>query len=367
MTDYAPTPTGAPPPPLPSGGYPPPPPARDQQQYYPAPQLGAGLQVTAIVAGIFGVIFGLIPLTFLLAWAFGLVALVVGIMAHRRAKAVGRKQGRAGMVMGAIALRAGDHRRGHCQQRVRRPRQGPHVPRRGRHSGGDRRMQLLSDESRATPDAPPPPPALTATAVGAEDFEGKARRRERRVALVLCPLLLLGAAFGAGYATAYDNGDELAEAERRIERQNDQIDRLGDSVDNVTSEWHQEQAANEDMRAEMQQVQTDVQEQQTALDAERGGTRHPASRGRRAGCGRRSQHVQRRHPPGGPRHPAGAVPHRRRRLLLRGSHRPLRRGRGPHHRQQQHQRSRHVGHRLAVLRDKRRLHVDQDRMTGASD
>jgi hypothetical protein len=69
---------------------------RQQYQYAPAPQLGSGLQVTAIVAGIFGVIFGLIPLTFFLAWAFGLVALVVGIMAYRRAKAVGRKQGRAG-------------------------------------------------------------------------------------------------------------------------------------------------------------------------------------------------------------------------------------------------------------------------------
>jgi len=88
--------------------YPPPPPvAGYQQQFYPTPQVGAGLQVTAIVAGIFGVIFGLIPITFFLAWAFGLVALVVGIMAYRRAKAVGLKQGRAGIVMGAIALALG--------------------------------------------------------------------------------------------------------------------------------------------------------------------------------------------------------------------------------------------------------------------
>ena len=32
------------------------------------------------------------------------MALVVGIMARRRAKAVGRKQGRAGIVMGAIVI-----------------------------------------------------------------------------------------------------------------------------------------------------------------------------------------------------------------------------------------------------------------------
>jgi uncharacterized membrane protein len=69
--------------------------------------VGSGLQVTAIVAGIFGVIFGLIPLTFILAWGFGLVALVVGIMAYRRAKKVGVKQGRAGIVMGVIAIALG--------------------------------------------------------------------------------------------------------------------------------------------------------------------------------------------------------------------------------------------------------------------
>jgi uncharacterized membrane protein len=91
------------------GGYPPPPPSGGwqgypQQPHAPQPQLGTGLQVTAIVAGIFGVIFGLIPLTFFLAWTFGLVALIVGIMAYRRAKEVGRKQGRAGIVMGTVAL-----------------------------------------------------------------------------------------------------------------------------------------------------------------------------------------------------------------------------------------------------------------------
>jgi hypothetical protein len=119
-----------------------------------------------------------------------------------------------------------------------------------------------------TPAAPSPlSPRVQAAEGGSDDFKVMARRRERRVALVLGPLLLLGLAFGAGYATAYDDGEELAAAERRINRQDDQIDRLGDSVDNVTTRWQQEQAMNEEVRAELQRVQTEVQDQQAALEA----------------------------------------------------------------------------------------------------
>jgi hypothetical protein len=88
-----------------------------------------------------------------------------------------------------------------------------------------------------------------------------------RVALVLGPLLLLGIAFGAGYAAGYDDEDELAAAQRRIERQNDQLDRLGDSLDNVTTRWRQEQDVTDELRAELQRVQTEVQKQQAGLDA----------------------------------------------------------------------------------------------------
>jgi len=126
-------------------------------------------------------------------------------------------------------------------------------------------------------DPPPPPPAadqppaplpLALTATGrADDFKDGARKREMRVALVLGPLVLLGVAFAAGYATAYDDGEELQAAERRIQRQNDQLDRLGDSLDNVTTRWRQEQTINEEVRAELQRVQTEVQDQQAALDA----------------------------------------------------------------------------------------------------
>jgi hypothetical protein len=96
---YPPPPPPPPPPPgqwQPAGGY-----------YQAVPQLGTGLQVTCIVAGIFGILFGLIPLLFGLAWAFGLVAIVVGVMAYRRAARVGQHQGRAGIIMGLIALALG--------------------------------------------------------------------------------------------------------------------------------------------------------------------------------------------------------------------------------------------------------------------
>jgi hypothetical protein len=65
------------------------------------------MHVGAIVCGILGVIFGLIPLTFFLAWTLGLIAVVLGIMAYRRAKRVGQHQGRAGLVLGVIAIALG--------------------------------------------------------------------------------------------------------------------------------------------------------------------------------------------------------------------------------------------------------------------
>lgn len=122
------------------------------------------------------------------------------------------------------------------------------------------------------PPAPPPPPVggppppVRAAEVGNDDFKASARSRERRVALVLGPLLLAGVAFGVG-AAAYDDSDELAAADRTIERQNDQIEELGDSLDNVTTRWHEEQAINEEVRAELRRVQTEVQDRQAALDA----------------------------------------------------------------------------------------------------
>ncbi len=64
-----------------------------------------------MVCGIVGAIFGLIPITGVIALALGLVALVLGIMGRRRVKrdpAVGRKgSATAGIVLGVIAITLG--------------------------------------------------------------------------------------------------------------------------------------------------------------------------------------------------------------------------------------------------------------------
>ena len=63
-----------------------------------------GLHVAAIVLGIFGAVFGLIPLLGIVAFPAGVSALVLGFMAWRAGRAVGVKQGRAGMILGVIAI-----------------------------------------------------------------------------------------------------------------------------------------------------------------------------------------------------------------------------------------------------------------------
>lgn len=83
--------------------YPPPPP----RPAWTAPPPAHGLHITALVSGIIGVIFGLIPITSLIAIAGGLVALLLGFMAWRKGRDFGVKQGRAGMVLGGIALAFG--------------------------------------------------------------------------------------------------------------------------------------------------------------------------------------------------------------------------------------------------------------------
>lgn len=72
---------------------------------------GNGFAVTALVCGIVGAVFGLIPFTFIIAVVLGLLALVFGILGRRRAKrepAAGRKgMALAGAILGAIALTLG--------------------------------------------------------------------------------------------------------------------------------------------------------------------------------------------------------------------------------------------------------------------
>lgn len=59
---------------------------RSSDVYRPAVEAPAGgLMVASLVCGIVGVVFGMIPLAFLFAWALGLVAIVLGLVArHRR-------------------------------------------------------------------------------------------------------------------------------------------------------------------------------------------------------------------------------------------------------------------------------------------
>ena len=62
------------------------------------------MHVAALVCGIIGVVVGLIPLFFFISLPLGIIAVVLGVMAYRRAKRVGVKQGRAGVILGSIAI-----------------------------------------------------------------------------------------------------------------------------------------------------------------------------------------------------------------------------------------------------------------------
>jgi hypothetical protein len=78
-------------------------PAQPQQPQQPQPRLGAGMAITALVLGILGI------LTFfvLIGGVLGLVALILGVVASRRAKrglARGRGMAITGAVLGLLAL-----------------------------------------------------------------------------------------------------------------------------------------------------------------------------------------------------------------------------------------------------------------------
>ena len=66
-----------------------------------------GLHIAALVCGIIGIVLGVIPLFFFLSIPLGIIAVVLGFIAHGRAKRVGIKQGRAGIVLGFIAIALG--------------------------------------------------------------------------------------------------------------------------------------------------------------------------------------------------------------------------------------------------------------------
>jgi ABC-type transport system involved in cytochrome bd biosynthesis fused ATPase/permease subunit len=65
-----------------------------------------GMAVAALVCGIVGAFFGLIPLTAFFAMPLGLVAFILGLIAARKIKRAGHKAGmaRAGWLLGAVAV-----------------------------------------------------------------------------------------------------------------------------------------------------------------------------------------------------------------------------------------------------------------------
>jgi lysylphosphatidylglycerol synthetase-like protein (DUF2156 family) len=72
---------------------------------------GNGMAVTALVCGIVGAVFGLIPWTFWLAWILGIIAIVFGALGRRREErepAAGkRSMATAGLVLGIVAIALG--------------------------------------------------------------------------------------------------------------------------------------------------------------------------------------------------------------------------------------------------------------------
>lgn len=69
----------------------------------PEPQAaGNGLAVAALVLGIIGVFFGMIPLTFFIAWILGALALVLGLVGRRRR--VRRAMAMWGAALGLVSL-----------------------------------------------------------------------------------------------------------------------------------------------------------------------------------------------------------------------------------------------------------------------
>ncbi len=72
---------------------------------------GNGLAVAALVCGIVGAVFGLIPFTFWLAWILGVLATVFGAVGRRKAdrepEAGRRSMATAGLILGIVSIALG--------------------------------------------------------------------------------------------------------------------------------------------------------------------------------------------------------------------------------------------------------------------
>ena len=67
-----------------------------------------GFAITALVCGIVGIVLGVLPFTFFVAWILGIVAIVFGVLARKRfdaEPAIGRKgMATAGLILGILTI-----------------------------------------------------------------------------------------------------------------------------------------------------------------------------------------------------------------------------------------------------------------------
>jgi lysylphosphatidylglycerol synthetase-like protein (DUF2156 family) len=67
-----------------------------------------GFAVTALVCGIVGIVLGVLPFTFFVAWILGIIAIVFGVLARKRfdaEPAIGRKgMATAGLILGILTI-----------------------------------------------------------------------------------------------------------------------------------------------------------------------------------------------------------------------------------------------------------------------
>ncbi|MCX4822657.1 DUF4190 domain-containing protein [Streptomyces sp. NBC_01142] len=84
-----------------------PPPSYPGAPYSPVPQARNGLGIAAMVTGIVGAVFGIIPFLFWLAGILGILALIFGLIGHGRARkgeATNKGMALTGIILGGLSI-----------------------------------------------------------------------------------------------------------------------------------------------------------------------------------------------------------------------------------------------------------------------